>query len=534
MGLALRVHRSAPSETEQRLAAAVRNGDDAAFEELFARYRDRIRAYVLTAVGDHGRAEDITQDVFLAALRRLRATERPIAFKPWIYEIAKNACIDEFRRARRTTEVPLTQYGDSSGSEIQLPSPQPPPDVIVEERQRFRNLRGAFGGLSDNHHRILVMRELEGRSYGEIGERLGMTRAMVESTLFRARRRLNQEFNELESGRRCEHVRAAIDRSERRSLRVLGIRERRQVARHMAHCPPCRQYAWTAGFDAGSLERIALAEKIAALLPVGWWNKIRHLGRAPSVAAAKATPKLARYGEPVSQVGLGRAIAAVAAVAVAAAGGGYAATSTTSHRVGRAHPAAATVAALTGDARAASRSAHAARVEAVAKAALLRPRARRLNGAADHGPRVLRQQGGGAPASAAGLRTSASSALPRGASSATRTSSSGSVGASSGTGSTTSGYARHAGNGGQRLIGSLLGGRSPSSGGHLPAVASAPSVQVPSVNAPSSAVPAPVDAAAKTAGQVVNTAGQVVTGTTGTVGGAANNLVGGVLPGSGQ
>ncbi len=86
---------------DEALVAAVRHGDDRAFEQLYARYQRRIGAYVLGMVGDHGRAEDVTQEVFISALRRMRATERPIAFKPWIYEIAKNACIDAFRRSRR-------------------------------------------------------------------------------------------------------------------------------------------------------------------------------------------------------------------------------------------------------------------------------------------------------------------------------------------------------------------------------------------------------------------------------------------------
>jgi RNA polymerase sigma factor (sigma-70 family) len=55
---------------------------------------------------DHGRAEDITQEVFITALRRMRETDREIDFK-WIYEIAKNACIDHFRRTRNTSEVSL-------------------------------------------------------------------------------------------------------------------------------------------------------------------------------------------------------------------------------------------------------------------------------------------------------------------------------------------------------------------------------------------------------------------------------------------
>src|SRR5207249_1776905 len=69
------------------------------------RYHRRIAAYIYGMVNDYPRAEDIAQDVFMSALRRMRETERPIAFKPWIYEIAKNACIDQFRRSRRAEEV---------------------------------------------------------------------------------------------------------------------------------------------------------------------------------------------------------------------------------------------------------------------------------------------------------------------------------------------------------------------------------------------------------------------------------------------
>jgi RNA polymerase sigma factor (sigma-70 family) len=189
MALALRVTQPPPSCSEHDLVAAVRRGDDRAFEELYSRYRSRIGSYVFGMVGDHGRAEDIAQEVFISALRRLRDTERPIAFKPWIYEIAKNACIDEFRRTRRTKEVPLDPDDESDGIERGLFSRAPTLDDAVESKQSIDDLRGAFGGLSENHHRILVLRELEGLSYTEIGERMGMTRPVVESTLFRARRR---------------------------------------------------------------------------------------------------------------------------------------------------------------------------------------------------------------------------------------------------------------------------------------------------------------------------------------------------------
>src|SRR5918992_243695 len=153
--------------SDHKLVAQVRRGDDRAFEGLYERYQRRIHAYVFGMVKDHQRAEDVTQEVFVSALRRMRATERPIAFKPWIYEIAKNACIDQFRRSRRAR-----------------PSRRSPPP--------------AGGGR-------------------------------------------------------------------------LGARDTRRLARHVAHCQPCRREALAAGVDAALVARrpirTRVAEKVAALLP---------------------------------------------------------------------------------------------------------------------------------------------------------------------------------------------------------------------------------------------------------------------------
>src|SRR5512132_1016641 len=111
--------------TDHALVGAVRAGDDRAFEQLYQRYQRRIAAYVQGMVRDHGRAEDITQDVFVSALRRMRASDAEIAFKPWIYEIAKNACIDAFRRSRRAEEVSYDAADDDGPARLQLASADP-------------------------------------------------------------------------------------------------------------------------------------------------------------------------------------------------------------------------------------------------------------------------------------------------------------------------------------------------------------------------------------------------------------------------
>ena len=341
-------------DSESNLVAAARAGDDRAFTELYARYQDRIRAFILGKVHDHGRAEDIAQEVFISALRRLRVSEQTIAFKPWIYEIAKNACIDEFRRRRRVREVSLDADQDLASDRRGLMALAPTPAAAIESKLQLEDLQGAFSGLSETHHKLLVMRELEGRSYSEIAATMGMSLPMVESALFRARRKLTEEYDELASGRRCGQVQAAIDTGRVQSLRSMGVRERRQLTRHLSHCQPCRREALLAGVDESLVKPRSIAARIAALLPFPLWRwpwgggsggggtggsggvgaNVPAGGRASGrgllgrtgghhLSATQSLQSVAgAVGPTGTSITLGQAAATVAALAIAGAGGG--------------------------------------------------------------------------------------------------------------------------------------------------------------------------------------------------------------------
>ncbi len=319
--------------SEPELIAAARDGDDRAFEELYARYHDRISAFILGRVHDRGRAEDIAQEVFMSALRRLRRSQQAIAFKPWIYEIAKNACIDEFRRTQRAHEVSLDADEELTGGPRALRSIAPTPPAAVEGKQRLDDLRGAFGGLSESHHKLLVMREFEGLSYDEIGRRTGMSRQMVESALFRARRKLTEEYEELASGRRCQQVQSVISDGRAQSARALGVRERRQIGRHLAHCQPCRMVAHLAGVDESLLVKPrSIAAKIAGLLPLPvrfWrWPWQRGARARDAVIRTSSHSVIAQVQGAATAtdssgpaVSIGGAALAAAVIALAGAGG---------------------------------------------------------------------------------------------------------------------------------------------------------------------------------------------------------------------
>ena len=252
--------------TDCELVAAVRGGDDAAFEELYARYRSRIGSYVRGMVRDEGRAEDVTQEAFFSALRRLRETDSEIAFKPWIYRIARNQAIDHHRRTSRAEEISMDAERGLRPSDHTRLVDGAAPDRAFVAKERLDHLCGAFDELSDIQSRVIVMREFEGRSYREIAAELDLTRPAVESALFRARRRLESEYEELSEGRRCAGMRATIARLAEGAG---GKGDEGRLARHARRCSLCRRRARELGVEPlTTLERVR--SKVAALLPLPW------------------------------------------------------------------------------------------------------------------------------------------------------------------------------------------------------------------------------------------------------------------------
>ena len=252
--------------TDSELVAATRLGDDAAFEELYARYRPRIASYVRGMVRDDGRSEDAAQEAFLSALRRLRETDTEIDFKPWIYRIARNQAIDLHRRSSRAEEISMDAEGGLRPSDHARLVDSIAPDRALVAKEQLDHLCGAFDELSDVQSRVIVMRELEGRSYREIAEELDITRTAVEGALFRARRRLESEYEQLSEGRRCAGMRTLIARL---AEGVGTSADEGRLARHARRCSLCRRRARELGVEPlSTLARVR--SKVAALLPLPW------------------------------------------------------------------------------------------------------------------------------------------------------------------------------------------------------------------------------------------------------------------------
>jgi RNA polymerase sigma factor (sigma-70 family) len=154
---------------------------DRSFERIYRRYAGDVYRYALAVLRNAADAEDVTQTTFMNAYRAYAAGERPRQPQNWLIAIAHNVCRQRFRQSqRRPQEV---AFDDNVGDPLEDDDRGPTAE----------DLRRALSHLAFNQRAALVMRELEGRSYSEIAEILGLTVAAVETLLFRARRALREQ-----------------------------------------------------------------------------------------------------------------------------------------------------------------------------------------------------------------------------------------------------------------------------------------------------------------------------------------------------
>ena len=244
------------------LVDAVRAGDDSAYEELYRRYHWRVTGFVQRIIGDSGRSEEIAQEAFISAWQALRTGDAEISFRAWIYTIARNASFNARRRGA-FEEISMSPGEPPLGraDQLRLVSSAATPDDALAAKESLEHLGSAFDELTDNHVRVLVMRELEGLPYREIARRMGLTQGAVQVMLLRARRRLRAQYAEVASGARC----AAIDRI---ASNAGSARDRRVVTLHAARCGRCRRHAHQVGIAVEAATSIRA--RVAAVLGLPW------------------------------------------------------------------------------------------------------------------------------------------------------------------------------------------------------------------------------------------------------------------------
>ncbi|SEO05378.1 RNA polymerase sigma-70 factor, ECF subfamily [bacterium A37T11] len=171
------------SETEKQLLVRLRDGDRQAFDQLYHAYAGRISAKLLHLLKSRDAAQDILQDTFIKVWE-VRATIDPeLSFVSFLYKIAtnlaSNAFRKEFRESRMRTGVQHSSTEGYSHVEEQL---------FRKEAQEL--LKQALDQLPPRQRQVFVMHKLEGKSYKEIGEELGITDSAINLHIQRAGKKL--------------------------------------------------------------------------------------------------------------------------------------------------------------------------------------------------------------------------------------------------------------------------------------------------------------------------------------------------------
>lgn len=175
--------------TDEELMTAFQAGDDAAFEQLYDRYKRAIFQYIFRRVGHVGRAEELTQDVFFGLLRSRGSWRQEASFKTYVYRIAINQCVSESRRGDFRKNEPLER---PDGTPVDLPSPRETPDTETTRREEADLVRRALEQLDPEQRDAILLREYQGLSYEEIATAMDIAVGTVKSRIFRGKLELKR------------------------------------------------------------------------------------------------------------------------------------------------------------------------------------------------------------------------------------------------------------------------------------------------------------------------------------------------------
>src|SRR3954465_9972646 len=295
-------------QSDERLVALTRRGNQAADEGLGGRHPSRLLAFCRHMLSSREDAEDVLQEVFAAAFNAMIADERPLNVRPWLYRIARNRSLKHLRRAQAigvdSMDVHLSEHGTTTADK-------------VHKREEFRQLMEDVQGLPETQRTALLLREIDALSYEQIAEAMETTVPSIKSLLVRARVSLAEaaEARLLT----CEEVREELGEVAEGLKRTTA-----PVRRHLRTCERC-------GAFRKSLRETNRA--LASVLPVGPLLLLKklllaNLGTTASAggvaaAAAGAGAPGAGAGGAVSasmSVVASKAAATVAAAAIVTVG----------------------------------------------------------------------------------------------------------------------------------------------------------------------------------------------------------------------
>ena len=174
--------------SDKELAEKAKAGDQSAFEQLVIENQNKVYSLALRLVNDREEAADLAQEAFVKAWQGLSSFQGESSFATWVYRLTTNVCIDHLRKKKRRKGVePSVSLNDEESGWAEPADWESDPQLLLERSERGKALARALARLPDWQRRALVLRELSGLSYQEIGDALDIDLGTVKSRIARAR-----------------------------------------------------------------------------------------------------------------------------------------------------------------------------------------------------------------------------------------------------------------------------------------------------------------------------------------------------------
>ena len=190
--------RSVETANDHELLAAIRDGDEAAFQEIVRRYRNPITNFVYRMIDDYERAVELSQETFIRVYTSASRYQANYSFSTYIYRIASNLAISELRRRKRRKVVSLfSPFTNDEGEAIEIDPPDSNPlqDESLIQSERRTAVARAIKSLPEKYRAAIVLRDVEGLSYDRIAEVLSLSEGTVKSRINRARNLLKEKLS---------------------------------------------------------------------------------------------------------------------------------------------------------------------------------------------------------------------------------------------------------------------------------------------------------------------------------------------------
>lgn len=194
----------AVSNADSSLILRCQADDAAAFNEIVARYKNKVYNYVNRMVHGVADAEDITQEIFVRAYLSINSFQGRASLNTWLFRIATNICIDYNRKHGRlkglTTSLQKDDSAEDADSELQIADGRYQPERLALNKELGEQLQAAMNELPEKHRSVVLLHDIEGLAYEEIAGIVDCPVGTVKSRLFNARMALREKLSHYVDG----------------------------------------------------------------------------------------------------------------------------------------------------------------------------------------------------------------------------------------------------------------------------------------------------------------------------------------------